>query len=64
MRKAKEHQPPAFLLLAKRHTPLAPILFPIHSIVRRFFGDDHIVDMTLSETGDGLPDECGVLLEI
>ena len=64
MRKAKEHQPPAFLLLAIRHTPWAPILFPIHPVVRSFFGDDDIVNMTLSEAGNRLPDERGVLLEI
>jgi hypothetical protein len=37
-------------------------LFPIHAIVRRFFGNDDIVDMAFAQTGDRLADERRILL--
>src|SRR6185295_10003020 len=39
-------------------------LFPIHAIVRRFFGDDHIVHVAFPESGYRLTDEGGILLQV
>src|SRR4030095_6216081 len=39
-------------------------LFPIHAIVRRFFGNDDVVHMAFAESCDRLADERRILLEL
>src|SRR6476661_3870 len=39
-------------------------LFPIHAIVRRFFGNNDVVHMAFAESCDRLADERRILLEL
>src|SRR4029079_1832127 len=39
-------------------------LFPIHAIVRRFFGNDDVMHMAFAESCDRLADERRILLEL
>src|SRR5688500_9774254 len=47
------------------YTPYAirSVLFPVGAVVRRFFGDDHVMYVTFAKSGNGLSNERGLLLE-